>query len=51
VRLEQAVKQIERQRKRARRLRIGGYRVIQEIDEHQRLAIVLHTGHRRDVRR
>ena len=34
-----------------RRMRVGNYRVIYEIDEPQRRVTVLHVGHRRDVYR
>lgn len=33
------------------RIRIGNYRVIYEIDDEQRVVIVLHIGHRKDVYR
>jgi mRNA interferase RelE/StbE len=33
------------------RLRIGDYRVIYEIDDTQKIIIVLHVGHRRDIYR
>jgi len=33
------------------RIRIGGYRVIYEIDDQQHAISILHVGHRRDVYR
>ena len=32
-------------------IRVGNYRVIYEVDDGQRVAEVLHVGHRRDVYR
>jgi len=34
-----------------RRIRVGNYRVIYEIDDQQQTVTVLHVGHRRDVYR
>ena len=31
-----------------RRIRIGNYRVVYEMDDSDRVAAVLHLGHRRD---
>jgi mRNA interferase RelE/StbE len=33
------------------RIRVGDYRVIYELDDKQRVVIILHVGHRRDVYR
>jgi mRNA interferase RelE/StbE len=33
------------------RLRVGNYRVIYEIDDHEQTVTVLHVGHRRDIYR
>ncbi len=33
------------------RLRVGDFRVVYEIDDKQRIVIVFHIGHRRDVYR
>ena len=33
------------------RIRVGGYRVIYEIDDKQRIVTILANGHRRDVYR
>lgn len=33
------------------RIRVGDYRVIYEIDDHQQVVTILHVGHRRDVYR
>ena len=34
-----------------RRIRVGDYRVVHEVDEAARTVTVLHVGHRRDVYR
>ena len=34
-----------------RRIRVGNYRVIFEIDDTQHTVVILHVGHRRDVYR
>jgi len=33
------------------RIRSGNYRVVYEIDDHQRTLTILHVGHRKDVYR
>ena len=33
------------------RVRIGDYRIVYEIDDHDEIVTVLHVGHRRDVYR
>ena len=33
------------------RIRVGDFRVIYEIDDHQQTVTILHIGHRRDVYR
>ena len=33
------------------RIRVGSYRVIYEIDDHDHLITIMHIGHRRDVYR
>ncbi len=37
--------------RRGWRIRVGSYRVIYEIDEHEHLVTIMHVGHRRDVYR
>ena len=31
------------------RIRVGNYRIIYEIDDQEKLILVLHIGHRRDI--
>lgn len=33
------------------RIRVGSYRVVYEIDDHNHLVTIMHIGHRRDVYR
>ena len=33
------------------RIRVGSYRVVYEIDDHDHLITIMHIGHRRDVYR
>ncbi len=33
------------------RVRVGSYRVVYEIDDHDRLITIVHIGHRRDIYR